>query len=55
MKYLTDKQLAERFSTSRNTIWRWSKNNKLPQPVRLTDGCTRWRLVDIENWEREIA
>jgi len=50
--YLTDRQIAERFSVSRTTIWRWSRQDPtFPQPTALTRGCTRWRLTDIEAWE----
>lgn len=53
--YLTDTQLAARFSNSRNTIWRWVREGRLPAPVKLALGTTRWRLVDIEKFEAERA
>lgn len=34
--------LAAHFDTHRNTIWRWSRDGLLPQPVHLSSGTTRW-------------
>ncbi|CAM5225521.1 helix-turn-helix transcriptional regulator [Alishewanella longhuensis] len=53
MQFLSDKLLAERFSVSRATIWRWTALKKLPQPVKLAAGTTRWRLADIEQFEAQ--
>jgi prophage regulatory protein len=53
MQYLSDKLLATRFSVSRATIWRWLAENKLPKPIKLAAGTTRWRLADIEQWEAQ--
>lgn len=49
-RYLSDKDLAERYSIHRATPWRWVQAGKLPQPIKI-NGCTRWRLTDIEAWE----
>jgi prophage regulatory protein len=47
-QFVSDTQLAEIFGVSRATIWRWSAEEKLPQPVKLSPGCTRWRLANIK-------
>lgn len=49
-RYLSDKDLAVRYSVHRATPWRWVQSGKLPAPVKI-NGCTRWRLSDIEAWE----
>ncbi len=49
--YLSDNQVSTRYKVSSNTIWRWVRNKTFPAPVKLTPGCTRWRLSDIEAWE----
>ena len=49
--YLSDKQLALRYAVTRQTVWRWSREGKFPKPVTLSQGCTRWRLSDVEAWE----
>ncbi|MVO14522.1 helix-turn-helix transcriptional regulator [Parasedimentitalea huanghaiensis] len=47
-RYLSDKQVAERFGVSRPTIWRWVKTEKaFPHPVSLSSGTSRWRLSDL--------
>ncbi|RMH33087.1 MAG: AlpA family phage regulatory protein, partial [Nitrospirae bacterium] len=35
---------------SRATWWRWVRLGKAPQPVRLSNRCTVWRLQDIREW-----
>lgn len=51
--YASDKQLAARYGVTRPTIWRWVRdNNAFPRPVSLSPGCTRWRVSEIEAWER---
>ena len=49
--YLSDTQLALRFSVSRATIWRWAESGNLPSPIKLSPGCTRWRLKEILQFE----
>ena len=49
--YLSDKQLASRYGVTRTTIWRWSRVNQFPKPVRFGSGCTRWALRAVEAWE----
>lgn len=44
---LTDKQVAARLSIGKSTVWRWLDHGRLPQPVKLSPGCTRWREQDI--------
>lgn len=50
-RYLTDRQVADRFSVHRVTPWRWSERGTFPKPIKLSSGCTRWRESDIEAWE----
>lgn len=54
-QYVSDAALAARYSVSRNTIWRWTEKGELPTPVKLSPGCTRWRLSDVEAWEAKQA
>ena len=51
--FLSDVQVAARYAVSRTTIWRWSKATEFPVPVRLGPGTTRWRLSELEDWERK--
>ncbi len=49
--YAQDFHLAARYSVCRATIWRWNAEGKLPPPIKLSTGCTRWRLADLEAFE----
>lgn len=51
MRYLSDRQLAERFGVHRATIWRWVQSGDFPKPVQLSTGTTRWSLDTIEAYE----
>lgn len=51
--YLSDRQLSERFSVHRTTVWRWMREEGFPRPVHLSANCTRWRLSDVESWEAQ--
>lgn len=50
--FLSDKDLAARYSVHRVTPWRWAQEGKLPAPVKI-NGTTRWKLTDIEAWEAQ--
>lgn len=47
--------VARRYGVKAATIWGWASKGRLPQPVRLTPGCSRWRRKDLEAWEDQQA
>lgn len=50
--FLTDRQVAQRNSVSRPTIWRWVKEIKgFPHPIKIAEGTTRWHLEDLKVYE----
>ena len=52
-QFLTDKDVAQRYSIGRATVWRWVKTiPEFPNPIKLA-GCTRWRLEELLVWERQ--
>lgn len=54
--YLSDRQLGERYSVHYLTPRRWANEDAtFPKPVKLSPGCTRWRLSEIEAWEAAKA
>ena len=54
--YLSDRQLGARFNVHHLTPRRWNNTDPtFPKPIRLTPGCTRWKLSEIEAWERAKA
>lgn len=50
--YFSVQSVARRYEVSVNTIWRWARDGVFPQPVNLGLRCTRWRLSDLEAWEK---
>ncbi len=54
--FLSDRQLAARYSVHHLTPRRWAKEDPtFPQPIKLTPGCCRWKLSEIEAWEAAKA
>jgi len=54
--YVTDRQIGARYGVHHLTPRRWLKSDPtFPKPIRLTPGCTRWKLSDIEAWEAAKA
>lgn len=50
--YLSDSQIANRFGVSRQTTWRWAATDPtFPKPIKLSAGCTRFKLSELEAWE----
>lgn len=50
--YLTARQVAERYSISAMTLWRWCHkgNQGFPCPAQF-GGRNYWRLADLQAWE----
>lgn len=54
--FASDKQLAARYNVTRPTIWRWTRENpEFPKPVQLSPGCTRWKISEVEAWEKSAT
>jgi predicted DNA-binding transcriptional regulator AlpA len=53
--YISDVELGERYSVHRMTIWRWLKSDPyFPKPLKLSGGCSRWKLSEIDQWETTL-
>jgi prophage regulatory protein len=52
--YLTDEQVAARYTISRMTVWRWAREGRLPRPVKLGPNVTRWVQAELEANEAEL-
>lgn len=46
--------VAARYDVKHTTIWDWSRQGKMPQPLRFSGGCSRWSLADLEQWEDQL-
>ena len=54
--YLSDRQIGARYGVHHLTPRRWLNTDPtFPRPVKLTPGCTRWKLSEIETWETSKA
>ncbi len=51
--YLSDREVAARHSVARPAVRRWAGGQDgFPEPVRIAAGTTRWRLSDLDAYER---
>ena len=52
--YSSDKTLAKFYDASRSTIWKWSREGKLPKPIKLTSGATRWDNKSVKAFAERL-
>ena len=50
--FYSDKQLAERYGVTRQSIWRWVREGVMPRPLRIGKAATRWEQSTIQKWEQ---
>ena len=48
--FLNEKQVCERTSLSRSTIWRLRQAGDFPEPVKITERRVAYRAEDVEAW-----
>ncbi len=56
--YMTTQQVAERYSCSRKTVYRWTKRpiNPFPEPrLKHRGSADRWALEDILMYEQNYS
>ena len=54
--YLSDRQLGARWGVHHLTPRRWERTDAgFPRSIKLTPGCCRWKLSEIEAWEAHKA
>lgn len=53
-KYLSVKSVAHRYDIGISTVWLRVKQNKLPQPIKIHGGSTRWQLKDLEAHDAKL-
>lgn len=56
-RFVSVTQLAERYSVSPDTVWRWTRKGLLPKPVKINPQVVRWDLdlVEARDAERKRA
>lgn len=50
LKVIRTKDLLEQLNISRISLWRWSKEGKFPQPLRVNGRAFGYRVQDVEDW-----
>lgn len=55
IEYVSANTLAKVFETTPSTIWRWAKSGRLPAPLKLGEGTTRWNLAEVQKALAELA
>ena len=53
MIFLKLKDLLKRYNIQRAAFWRWRKKLGFPAPITPANARPIWRLVDVENWEKQ--
>jgi len=49
-KYIRVREVAELLGLGVSTVWLWVKQNKLPQPKKLSNRVTVWKLSEIQDF-----
>lgn len=53
MQFLKLKDLLKRYNIQRPALWKWRKNLGFPASITPENARPMWRLVDVENWEKQ--
>ncbi len=48
--YIRQAGLLQVLPISPATLWRWTKADQFPKPVKLSPNVTAWRLNEVRNW-----
>lgn len=51
-RYMTAKQVGERYACSERTIYRWADLGKMPAPIKI-GGTVRFKIETIDQWEAD--
>lgn len=51
--FLNVKEVAEWYNVSAAQVWRLVAKGALPQPIKLSARCTRWRIADLKAWDEK--
>ena len=53
--FLTVEQVAARYNVSKDSIWRWKREGRVPAAVVVGPNSTRWRLSDLIEHESKMT
>lgn len=55
MEFYRVKDMVRRLQIGESTVWRWAREGKLPEPIRLGRRVTVWRKKDVEAFLDQAA
>ena len=50
IELLTRQQVEKILGVRRSTIYKWMRDGTLPEPLKISSGCVRWRRAELEDW-----
>lgn len=50
IELLTRQQVEKILGIRRSTIYKLMRQGKLPEPIKISPGCVRWRRAELEDW-----
>jgi len=48
-------RVMELTGLKKSTIWAWSKEKKFPQPIKISNRVTVWKLSEIQEYIHNIT
>lgn len=48
--YMRPAQVMRHFQISESTLWNWVRKGKFPKPDKLSDGVSRFDVLQIQAW-----
>lgn len=52
-KYLSAKNVANRYDVSQDCIYRWARVSDFPKPRKI-NGSTRWKVSELDEWDSKF-
>ena len=49
-KLLRITDVMEQTGLAKSTVWLWTKQGKLPQPIKLSTRITVWKQSELNEW-----
>ncbi len=53
-RYYRLNEICQMYGISRPTLWRWQRDGKFPQSVRIGPGTPAISAEDLEAWEESL-
>lgn len=54
-KYLSAREVSQRYGVGIATVWRWSAEGVLPRPIKVGPNSTRWSVPALEEHDARLV